>query len=194
MKLSLWPDWLWEDSVFSHHAAKCVVHNWQKEEEAKSLGDAPWLTALFSFYTTGIWRALILLVLHTIWGYTGAMWTFFQLKKRKFVNWKKKIDWIHFGSVFYKQHKAYLSSLLTQKHICVEVFCFSFFTGRLISKPSDFVIFQFPSFLPLDNQFLTNSSFLHSFIHFINSINIYWAVLCARHNDRYWGLGEKQIR
>lgn len=97
----------------------------------------------------------------------------FPIKKEKVCKLKKKIDWIHFGSVFYKQHKAYLSSLLTQKHICVEVFCFSFFTGRLISKPSDFVIFQFPSFLPLDNQFLTNSSFLHSFIHFINSINIY---------------------
>ena len=49
----------------------------------------------------------------------------FANKKRESLKTANK-DWIHFGSVSYKQLKAYLSSLLTQEHICVEVFCFTF--------------------------------------------------------------------
>lgn len=78
----------------------------------------------YIFITSDTGGALILLILDTIWGQMWAMGTFFQIKKRKFENLQKKIG--SFGSVSYKQHKAHLSCLLTQEHICVEVFCFSF--------------------------------------------------------------------
>lgn len=88
---------------------------------------------------------------------------FFQIRKRKFESCKK--GWIHFGSVSHKQLKAYLSSLLIQKHICVEVFCFTFFTVRLIFKPSDFMtFFQYDSF---------SLSSLHPFTHLIKSVPTY---------------------
>jgi hypothetical protein len=123
-------------SALSHHPAKCKGHG--EEEEAKSKKDhiVKWANSLeLRHCWQPSWVSMLLVhggfdsswFRHSLWANVYNR-DIFPNRKEKVckLKKKKKEDWIRFGSVSCKHHKAYLSSLLTLEHICVRVFCFSF--------------------------------------------------------------------